>query len=94
MSESPRWEIIFERQVEKVYRRLPADLLERLDRAILALVDDPRPRKCKKLTGYEDLYRIRVGDWRVTYAIEDDRLVVLIVEVAPRGGAYRDLRRR
>jgi mRNA-degrading endonuclease RelE of RelBE toxin-antitoxin system len=34
---------------------------------------------------------VRVGDWRITYALEDDRLIVLIVEIAPRGGAYRDL---
>jgi mRNA interferase RelE/StbE len=85
-----RYEIIFERDVQKVYRRLPKDLIARLDRAILALANDPRPAGCKKLTGF-DLYRIRVGDWRVTYAIEDDKLIVLVVEVAPRGGAYRNL---
>jgi mRNA interferase RelE/StbE len=85
-----KYEIIFERDVQKLYRRLPRDLIARLDRAILALADNPRPPGCKKLTGF-DLHSIRVGDWRVIYAIEDDKLVVLIVEVAPRSGAYRNL---
>lgn len=85
-----KYEIIFERDAQKLYRKLPKNLIARLDRAILALADDPRPPGCKKLTGY-DLYRIRVGEWRVIYAIEDDILVVLVVEVAPRSSAYRDL---
>jgi mRNA interferase RelE/StbE len=85
-----KYEIIFERDVHRIYKRLPKDLILRLDRAISALADDPRPAGCKRLVGL-DLYRIRVGDWRVTYAVEDDKLVVLVVEVAPRGGAYRNL---
>ncbi|OQA43738.1 MAG: Plasmid stabilization system protein [Chloroflexi bacterium ADurb.Bin325] len=86
----PRWTVILERQPERLLRRLPRDLLQRLDAAILALGENPRPPGCKRLRGH-DLYRVRVGDWRITYAIEDDRLIVLVVEVAPRGGAYRDL---
>jgi mRNA interferase RelE/StbE len=85
------WTIIIGRQPQKVMRRLPGDLLERLDQKIRALADDPRPPGCKKLAGYDNLYRVRVGDWRISYAVEDDRLIVLILEVAPRGGAYRDL---
>jgi mRNA-degrading endonuclease RelE of RelBE toxin-antitoxin system len=38
-----------------------------------------------------DLYRVGVGDWHITYAIKDAELIVLVVEVAPRGGAYRGL---
>ena len=85
-----KYEVSFERDVQKIYKRLPKDLLARLDRAILALANEPRPPGCKKLTG-SDLYWIRVGDWRITYAIEDDKLIVLVVEVAPRGDAYRHL---
>ena len=85
------YEILFKRDVERVYRRLPQDLIARLDRAILALATEPRPSGCKKLAGFTNLYRIRVGGWRVTYAIEDDKLIILIVEVAPRGDAYRNL---
>ncbi len=57
----------------------------------MSLAEEPRPAGCKKLRGYENLYRLRAGDWRLIYAIEDDQLVVLIIEVAPRGEAYRNL---
>ncbi|PKO41995.1 MAG: addiction module toxin RelE [Betaproteobacteria bacterium HGW-Betaproteobacteria-3] len=42
----------------------------------------------KKLTGREG-YRLRVGDWRVIYEVHGDRLVILVLAVAPRGGAYK-----
>ena len=92
MSEHPRrYTVILERQVEKVLRRLPGEVLIRVDRLLLGLADDPRPAGCKKLKGYENLYRLRAGDLRIVYAIEEDRLIVLVVEIAPRGQAYRDL---
>lgn len=86
-----RWRIEQERQVERALRRLPKPVLARLRSAIRSLAQDPRPPGSKKLAGFNNLYRIRVGDWRITYAIEDDILLILIVEVAPRGGAYRNL---
>jgi mRNA interferase RelE/StbE len=86
-----RYTVILDRQPKKALGRLPKDLLQRIDRAILALADAPRPPGCKKLAGHDNLYRVRVGDWRISYAVEDDRLIVLVIEVAPRGEAYRDL---
>jgi mRNA interferase RelE/StbE len=83
------WEILLHRRVEKVLRRLPNNIVPRIDRAIQALSTDPRPTGCKKLAGHDNLYRVRVGDWRISYAVEDDRLIVLVLEVAPRGGANR-----
>jgi mRNA interferase RelE/StbE len=85
-----RWRIVVEREPRRVLRRLSKDLLQRIRAAIRALADDPRPRGCIKLTGH-DLWRIRVGDWRITYAIKDDQLIILVVEISPRGGAYRHL---
>jgi mRNA interferase RelE/StbE len=84
-----RWTVLVERQPQKVFRRLPRDLLQRMRQAIWGLAREPRPPGCKKLQGYDNLYRIRVGDWRISYAVEDDRLIVLVIEVAPRGDAYR-----
>ena len=66
-------------------RRLRADL----EGAILGLSDDPRPAGVKKLVGTGDLWRVRVGDWRIVYRIEVDRLVVLVVAVAKRDELYR-----
>ncbi len=85
------WSVILLRQPEKVMHRLPKDVTRRLWAAIQRLAEDPRSPGCRKLAGHENLYRLRVGDWRVSYAIHDERLVVLIIEVAGRGAAYRDL---
>jgi mRNA interferase RelE/StbE len=91
MAEPVHWQIKIMRQPERILSRLPHDLLKRLDRKIQSLTNDPRPEGCIKLEGYDKLYRVRVGDWRISYAIEEDQLIVLILEVAPRGGAYRNL---
>ena len=87
--ESRRYTVLLDKQPQKILRRLPRDLLARIDRAIRALADEPRPAGCKKLTGHDNLYRVRVGEWRICYAVEDEQLIVLVVEVAPRGAAYK-----
>ena len=90
MNEPPQWQVIVSRKAERSLRRLPKNLLQRLGQAIDGLAINPRPTGHKKLVG-SDFYRIRVGDWRIIYTIEDDQLIVLIVTISPRGSAYRDL---
>ncbi len=68
---------------------LPKRDRRRVVRAIDALADDPRPDGVRKLTGAEDAYRIRVGDYRIVYQIVDDVLIVLVVRVAHRKDIYR-----
>ena len=85
-----RWQIIIHRKAEKTLKRLQGEMLECTREAIRSLAEDPRPIGYKKMAGYDNLYRIRVGDWRIIYAIEDDKLIVLVLEVAPRGGIYRN----
>jgi mRNA interferase RelE/StbE len=89
--ELPRYAVQIVKSEQKVLERLPRDLLQRIRRAINGLATDPRPLGCKKLAGFENYYRVRVGDWRITYAIFDDTLIVLVIEVAPRSNAYRHL---
>ncbi len=86
-----QWRIIIHRKAEKMLKRLDGDILVRVRAAIRELASEPRPNGVKKLTGYENFFRIRVGDWRIIYAIEDDQLIVLVLEISTRGGAYRDL---
>ncbi len=50
---------------------------------------NPRPPGVVKLEGDENLWRIRIGDYRVIYEIHDDRLVVVVLRVANRKDAYR-----
>ena len=61
----------------------------RLLRAIRQLVDDPRPRGCRKLHGAVETFRIRVGYYRVVYEIEGSRLVILVLKLGHRKDIYR-----
>lgn len=83
------YEILIERRAEKDLRRLAAEIFQRLIAAIQALADDPRPDGCKKLTGSENDWRIRVGDYRVLYEIDDKNQIVRILRVRHRREAYR-----
>ena len=62
---------------------------ERITRRILALADDPRPAGVEKLSGTSEKYRLRQGDFRILYEIQDDALVVFIVRVGNRKDVYR-----
>ena len=84
-----RWTIEFDRRGKKDFQAITdVRLARRIREAILALADDPRPPGCRKLEGRENEWRVRVGTWRVIYQIEEDRVVVLVVRVAPRGEVY------
>jgi mRNA interferase RelE/StbE len=63
-------------------------LFARIDRKILALAENPRPPGCKKLRGYKDQSRIRVGDWRVVYLIDDEANRVSVTRIAHRREVY------
>ena len=67
---------------------LPDPILQRVDRAIVALGENPRPRGCIKLR-VMDLYRIRVGDYRVLYSVDDQSRIVEVASVGRRGEVYR-----
>jgi mRNA interferase RelE/StbE len=55
------------------------------------LADNPRPPGCVKLAGQENLFRVRVGHYRIVYQIVDDRLIVVVILVAHRRDVYRGL---
>ena len=86
----PKYTIQIDKDAEKVLRRQGRTTKERLVRTILVLADDPHPANSRKLEGYHDLYRLRVGDWRIIYQVINDQLLILVLEVGSRGEVYRD----
>lgn len=60
---------------------------------ILELAEEPRPAGCVKLSGVEDLYRVRQGPYRIVYTIEHQGLVVIVIRIADRKEVYRRGRR-
>ena len=87
------YRVEFARQASRQLGSLPKGIAARIGQRIRALAVDPRPRGALKLTGAQaNLYRIRVGDYRVVYQVRDDVLIVVIVRVGKRNEAnYRGL---
>jgi mRNA interferase RelE/StbE len=83
------YSIDFEPAALRQFKRLNRDVQARLTPKIRTLAENPRPRDAKKLQGYENTYRIRVGDYRVIYEVHDNILLVLVVKVGPRRDIYR-----
>ncbi len=67
---------------------LPNDVLARAVFKIESLAVNPRPAGCKKLRGFKDLWRVRVGDWRVVYTIDDTLARVTIARIGHRKDVY------
>ncbi len=79
-------------RVYKTWKRLPKPFLRRLIERIQALASDPRPPGSKKLRGHKDVYRLRVGDYRILYRIDDERRRVIILNIGHRKDVYRYLK--
>jgi mRNA interferase RelE/StbE len=86
------YEIRFKPSAAKDLARLPRDAQRRIAPAIDGLAANARPPGAEKLAG-EDAWRIRVGDYRIVYEIEDRVLVILVLHVGNRREVYRRLRR-
>jgi mRNA interferase RelE/StbE len=84
-----RYAVYLKPSAERVLKRLPVAVQKRIVVAVEALSDEPRPVGVVKLSGAENLWRIRVGNHRVAYEIHDDRLLVLVLRVAHRRDVYR-----
>lgn len=84
------YKVEFTKSAKKALDRIPNTVRNQLTVKISSLKDNPRPDGCKKLKGEEDLYRIRVGDYRVVYLIQDGKLIVVVVKVGHRRDVYRD----
>jgi mRNA interferase RelE/StbE len=72
----------------KELESLPNSVLARVIRKIEALAQDPRPAGCKKLKGYKDQWRVRIGDWRVVYIVDDTARLASVTRIAHRSEVY------
>lgn len=82
------YELYIKRSAEKDLHRLPHEVFTRVNAAILSLREDPRPHGVEKLGGGKG-WRIRVGTYRVVYAIDDDARQVMVYRVRHRKDAHR-----
>ncbi len=85
----PLYEITFARSARKELQALPRTIAERILAKIEILATNPRPPGCKKLRGPTRLWRMRVGQYRIVYDIDDENRLVDISVVRHRSEAYR-----
>lgn len=84
-----KYKIQFNKHYLKDLQKIPNKDREQIRESILSLVNNPRPDGCKKLKGNSSLYRIRCGDYRIIYTIEDQLLLIIIIEIGHRKDIYR-----
>ena len=78
------YRIEFTPTANRDFRGLPQDIQRRLRPKIDGLAENPRPRGVETLTGEENLYRIRVGDYRIVYQVRNEALLVVLVRIRHR----------
>lgn len=83
------YEIEISRTAEKRLRGLARSEQERITGGIMALADDPFPRGSRKLTGYDEVRRVRVGRYRILYSVAGRELVIIILKIGHRKDVYR-----
>ena len=83
------YEITFARSARKELEKFPAKEVGKIFPKIEALAQEPRPSSCCKLVGESNLWRIRIGSYRVVYSVDDDQHMIDIVAVRHRSEAYR-----
>jgi mRNA interferase RelE/StbE len=82
------YSIEIKKSATKEMAKLPKIHLQRIVEKIQALSTNPRPEGCKKLSA-DEKYRIRVGNYRILYSIEDNQLIVYVVKIGHRKEVYR-----
>jgi mRNA interferase RelE/StbE len=83
------YEIIITKSIQKQLDNLPNNIQERVYQKIAQLAEEPRPDGAVKLKGYDNEYRIRIGDYRLVYEIRDEQLIVLLVQCKHRRDVYK-----
>jgi mRNA interferase RelE/StbE len=81
--------VLLEAGAERSLRRLDAVVFRRVVAALRILADNPRPAGCRKLTGSDRDWRVRVGNYRVVYEIDDKNREVRVLRIRHRRDAYR-----
>lgn len=85
----PDYQIVFSSTARKELEIIDNSFVQRILRKIESLAANPRPSGCEKLKGQENLWRIRVGNYRIIYSIYDSKHLIDIVLIRHRKDAYR-----
>lgn len=90
MGDGARWEVKYHRALKKELRRLPKSAIRRIFSALEGLQIDPRPGTAQKVEGH-NLWRLRVGNYRILYQIDEDNQTINTFRISHRRDVYRNL---
>jgi mRNA interferase RelE/StbE len=83
------YSILLAPPAERQLKALAESVQKRIVKRLKSLRENPRPQGAKKLAGEDDLYRVREGDYRIIYTIQDKELILLVVKIGDRKEVYR-----
>jgi mRNA interferase RelE/StbE len=88
---SERYAVELSKRAAKEFRKLDRPVQARIVAALALLREDPRPATVKALAGHPGYLRVRVGDYRIVYTVNEGKLLVLVLTLGHRGAIYRGL---
>jgi len=83
------YKVVLTKSAEKELFKIPKVYSVNIVKHLVELINNPRPNGCKKLSGYESIYRIWVGMYRIVYQIEDEILYIEVIKIGHRKDIYR-----
>ena len=83
------YKLVFNRSAEKDLDKIPTAYYQIISEHLFSLEKDPFQNGVKKLQGHENLYRLRVGIYRIIYSIEKKKLIVTVIKISHRSEAYK-----
>ena len=83
------YKVVWKRSAEKELRKLPKEMIRKLLDQVSMLSRDPFPAGVKKLVNSESVYRLRIGDYRLIFRVEQPKLIIEVILVGHRRDVYR-----
>lgn len=84
-----KYKITVTKTAEKVLSRLPKEIAPKVVSAIQSLADNPYPSGCRKLSGHENIFRVRVQNYRIIYEVLKNVIEIIILKIGHRKDVYR-----
>ena len=84
-----KFKVEITRTAEKQLKKIDKSFQSKIVKLILSLANNPYPSGCKQLVGYHDLFRIRVGNYRIIYSVENKKLIIIILKLGHRKDIYK-----
>ena len=83
------YSVAVKKSAQKTLSGLPASIVQNITRIIDSLIENPKPNGSKKLTGSDNAYRIRSGDYRIIYTVFNTELIIEVIKIGHRKDVYR-----